>query len=117
MEIINKFFLVAKTFSEIDNGFRSDHIIQNGWIVDQPTTGLLFWVPPWSQIGLWRPNNVFVIGKGSTKVDLSHFVHGTNCQQCQEPLYGHYAHALTPTSLPHNLYAAFSYPLGWNRAR
>jgi hypothetical protein len=78
--------LVAKMFLAIDNGFRSDHIIRNGWIVDQPTTGLLFWVPPWSQIGLWRPNSVLVICKGSTKVDLSHFVHGTSWQQCQEPL-------------------------------
>src|SRR6202035_534949 len=79
-----KFPLVTKMFLAIDNGYRSDSIIENGWILNQ-LSELLFWVPPWSENGLLRPNNVMVIGKGSTKVDLSHFVHGKNWHQCQDP--------------------------------
>ena|SRR6202035_2671144 len=88
------FFIAAESYSGLlmvftatDNGSPSKfNLNENGWItLDQPME-LLFWVPPWSVNGLWRPNNVMVIGRGSTKVDLRHFVHGTSWQQCREPL-------------------------------
>jgi hypothetical protein len=68
----------------MDNNFQYDSVTRDGWVTLDRTSELLFWVPPWSQVGLWRPNNVMVIGGGSTKVDLSHFVHGTNWQKCQQ---------------------------------
>jgi len=74
-------------FTATDNGSRSDFILnEGGWITLNQPMESLFWVPPWSVNGLWRPNNVMVIGRGSTKVDLRHFVHGTSWQLCREPL-------------------------------
>jgi hypothetical protein len=68
----------------VDNNFQYDSVTRNGWVTLDWTSELLFWVPPWSRTGLWRPNNVMVIGEGSTKVDLSYFVHGTNWQKCRQ---------------------------------
>ncbi|KAH9944900.1 hypothetical protein B0H21DRAFT_694244, partial [Amylocystis lapponica] len=45
---------------------------------------LLFWVPEHLRRGLWRPRNSVVIGAPSTKLDLTHFVHGTSWQQCKD---------------------------------
>jgi WD40 repeat protein len=66
----------------IFNGFRSDSQLENGWVMNSPSE-LLFWVPPWSRIGLWRPANTAVIADWSTKLDFSQFVHGTSWEKCQ----------------------------------
>ncbi|KAN0102501.1 hypothetical protein V8E52_011886, partial [Russula decolorans] len=67
----------------IFNGFRSDSQLENGWVMNSPSE-LLFWVPPWSRIGLWWPGNTAVIADWSTKLDCSQFVHGTSWEKCQE---------------------------------
>jgi WD40 repeat protein len=67
----------------IFNGFRSDSQLENGWVMNPPSE-LLFWVPPWSRIGLWRPANTAVIADGLTKLDFSQFVHGTFWARCQD---------------------------------
>ncbi|TDL24719.1 hypothetical protein BD410DRAFT_718713, partial [Rickenella mellea] len=58
------------------------------WIMGSDSS-LLFWVPPWSRVGLWWPTNTAVIAEGSTHLDLSHFVHGTSWQQCKKSIDSH----------------------------
>ncbi|KAJ7660679.1 hypothetical protein DFH06DRAFT_1400029, partial [Mycena polygramma] len=55
---------------------------ESGWI--KSTSGeLMFWVPPWLREGLYLPHNPLVIcAKGTTKLDLSRFVHGTEWTKC-----------------------------------
>lgn len=56
---------------------------ENGWVVDESSSALLFWVPPWNCVGLWWLKNTVIIVEGSMKLDCSHFVHGKYWQQCQ----------------------------------
>jgi hypothetical protein len=43
----------------------------------------LFWLPPWRRNGLYIPRNLLVIcAQGTTKLDLSRFVHGTEWHKC-----------------------------------
>jgi hypothetical protein len=54
--------------------------MKSGWILG--TNGeLLFWVPPWNQVGLWRPSNTAIIGVQPTKLDFSRFRHSTTWTQ------------------------------------
>jgi hypothetical protein len=55
----------------------------DGWILG-PNAELLFWVPPSLRDGLWWPNNNYVIGQLTTKLDLARFVHGESWPQCKE---------------------------------
>jgi hypothetical protein len=49
---------------------------------------LLFWVPPWRRNGLYVPGNSLVICReGTTKVDLTQFVHGTEWDKCIDPAF------------------------------
>ncbi|KAJ7642572.1 hypothetical protein DFH06DRAFT_1213905 [Mycena polygramma] len=59
----------------------------SGWI--RTTTGLLMlWIPPWLREGLNLPHNTLVITKdGTTRLDLSHFVHGTEWATCANPAF------------------------------
>ncbi|KAJ7142343.1 WD40-repeat-containing domain protein [Mycena epipterygia] len=46
----------------------------------------VFWVPPWHREGLYLPRNTLVIrAAGTTKLDLSRFVHGTEWEKCIDP--------------------------------
>ena len=64
------------------NGFRDDSVLMpNGWVLNSSST-LLFWVPPWNRNGLWWPRNTALIGRESTKLNVSLFVHGTSWAQC-----------------------------------
>ncbi|KAJ7658234.1 hypothetical protein DFH06DRAFT_1196396 [Mycena polygramma] len=54
----------------------------SGWI--RSTTGaLLLWVPPFLRLGVYLPHNTLVISaNGTTKLDFSRFVHGTEWVKC-----------------------------------
>jgi hypothetical protein len=47
----------------------------------------ILWVPPWLRDGLYLPWNSLVIHyRGTTKLDLSQFVHGTDWIKCREAI-------------------------------
>ena len=52
----------------------------DGWILG-PNSELLSWVPPQNRVGLWRPNTTAVMGRSSTKIDFSRFLHGVGWTQ------------------------------------
>ncbi|KAH9942674.1 hypothetical protein B0H21DRAFT_696253, partial [Amylocystis lapponica] len=54
---------------------------QNGWILGE-NQELLLWIPPMYRKGLWSPRTKVIIGIPSTKLDFSHFVHGTSWVKC-----------------------------------
>ncbi|KAJ7108208.1 hypothetical protein C8R44DRAFT_298178 [Mycena epipterygia] len=59
--------------------------IDDGWVLNSAGQ-LMFWVPPWLRDGLYLPHNALVICRqGTTKLDLSRFVHGTEWQKCIDP--------------------------------
>ncbi|KAJ7828163.1 hypothetical protein B0H14DRAFT_2194692, partial [Mycena olivaceomarginata] len=61
-------------------GFRSNS--NNGWVANA-TGELMFWLPPWLREGMYVPHTKPVIRTGgTTKLDLSRFVHGTEWQKC-----------------------------------
>jgi hypothetical protein len=62
--------------SPVQSGFTDTAKMKSGWILG-PNGQLLFWVPPSSQVGLWRPSNRAIIGVQPTKLDFSQFRHGT----------------------------------------
>lgn len=62
-------------------GFRSSSRLVNGWM-ENSSTELLFWVPPAYRTGLWRPNSTMVIGRQTTRLDLTQFVHGRDWARC-----------------------------------
>jgi hypothetical protein len=68
-----------------EQGFSASSHMENGWIFNGYSE-MLFWVPPWSRECLWRPNNVTVVGRRLTKLDLGYFVCGTSWEQCMEPI-------------------------------
>ncbi|KZP10174.1 hypothetical protein FIBSPDRAFT_758786, partial [Athelia psychrophila] len=53
-----------------------------GWWMQNSSTELLFWVPPAYRTGLWRPNSTAVIGRHTTRLDLTQFVHGRDWARC-----------------------------------
>ncbi|KAJ7652840.1 WD40-repeat-containing domain protein [Mycena polygramma] len=57
----------------------------SGWIRNIDGS-LMLWIPPWLREGLYLPHNTLVIAaRGTTKLDLSHFVHGTEWTKCFDP--------------------------------
>ncbi|KAJ7121439.1 WD40 repeat-like protein [Mycena epipterygia] len=64
-----------------------DYRLHDGWV--QNSAGdLMFWVPPWLRDGLYLPQNSLVISvRGTTKLDLNQFVHGTEWQNCIDPKF------------------------------
>jgi WD40 repeat protein len=57
----------------------------SGW-VRNAAGDRMFWVPPWLREGLYLPHNTLVIrARGTTKLDLSRFVHGTEWTKCIDP--------------------------------
>ncbi|KAF7348802.1 WD40 repeat-like protein [Mycena venus] len=58
----------------------------DGWLINSASEHIL-WVPPWLREGLYMPWNSLVIdSRGTTKLDLSQFVHGTGWMECREPI-------------------------------
>jgi hypothetical protein len=60
----------------VQDEFNDTAKMDSGWILGS-NEELLFWVPPWSRVGLWRPGNTAVIGVQPVKLDFSQFRHGT----------------------------------------
>ncbi|KAJ7107902.1 hypothetical protein C8R44DRAFT_714576 [Mycena epipterygia] len=59
----------------------------DGWVLNS-AGDLMFWVPPWLREGLYFPRSSIVIcAEGTTKLDLSRFVHGTEWQKCIDPQF------------------------------
>ncbi|KAJ7858326.1 hypothetical protein B0H13DRAFT_2076151 [Mycena leptocephala] len=57
------------------------------WVLNSAAK-LMFWVPPWRRNGLYLPLNTLVICKeGTTKLDLSRFVHGKEWHKCIDPAF------------------------------
>ncbi|KAF7366240.1 WD40 repeat-like protein [Mycena venus] len=57
----------------------------DGWIKDSASAHLL-WIPPWLRDGLYSPRNSLVIrSAGTTKLDLTQFVHGRDWHKCIGP--------------------------------
>ncbi|KAF7348813.1 WD40 repeat-like protein [Mycena venus] len=57
----------------------------DGWLTNSASERIL-WIPPWLREGLSLPWNSFAIcSRGTTKVDLTQFVHGINWTKCREP--------------------------------
>jgi WD40 repeat protein len=79
------YFTFRDTFIESTSTcFKDDAILENGWVLNPPST-LLFWVPPWNCLGLWWPRNSLVIAETPTKLDFRQFVHGTSWSLCHQP--------------------------------
>ncbi|KAH9944633.1 hypothetical protein B0H21DRAFT_694743, partial [Amylocystis lapponica] len=55
--------------------------LRNGWILGE-SRELLLWIPPMYRKGLWHPRNTAILGTAITKLDFSHFVHGTPWVKC-----------------------------------
>ncbi|KAH9942069.1 hypothetical protein B0H21DRAFT_529688, partial [Amylocystis lapponica] len=60
---------------------RTNFDLHNGWILGE-NQELLLWIPPIYRKGLWHPRNTLIIGTAITKLDFSHFVHGTSWVKC-----------------------------------
>ncbi|KAJ7121447.1 WD40-repeat-containing domain protein [Mycena epipterygia] len=64
------------------NDPHGDYRLHDGWVLNSADE-FIFWVPPWLRNGLYLPQNSLVIGTpGTTKLDLSQFVHGIEWQNC-----------------------------------
>ncbi|KAJ7107835.1 hypothetical protein C8R44DRAFT_986937 [Mycena epipterygia] len=58
--------------------------LQTGWVLNAGKQ--MFWVPPWLREGLYLPRNTLVIrNQGTTKLDLTRFVHGLEWVNCIDP--------------------------------
>ncbi|KAJ7096825.1 WD40-repeat-containing domain protein, partial [Mycena epipterygia] len=58
---------------------------EDGWLINSSSEHIL-WVPPWLREDLVLPWNSFVVSsRPTTKLDLTHFVHGTEWQKCMDP--------------------------------
>ncbi|KAJ7623839.1 hypothetical protein DFH06DRAFT_1230433, partial [Mycena polygramma] len=54
----------------------------SGW-TSNTTGALMFWVPPWLRDSLYLPRTTLIISpRETTKLDLGHFVHGTDWVRC-----------------------------------
>ncbi|KAJ7121462.1 WD40 repeat-like protein [Mycena epipterygia] len=74
---------------EMDSSLKDhgDYRLKDGWVLNS-AGDLMFWVPPWLRDGLYLPQNSLVIcARGTTKLDLSQFVHGTEWQKCIDPKF------------------------------
>jgi WD40 repeat protein len=75
--------VILRDGDSIRHAFGDGSRLENGWIINSPSM-LIFWVPPWYRVGLWRPRNTAIIGQASVKLDFSRFVHGTSWEQCKK---------------------------------
>jgi len=65
------------------NEFKDGSRLESGWIQNSSST-LLFWLPPWNRPGLYWPRNSLVICRNHpTQLDLQNFVHGSSWKECK----------------------------------
>ncbi|KAJ7108137.1 hypothetical protein C8R44DRAFT_884905 [Mycena epipterygia] len=56
-----------------------------GWLINSSSQNII-WVPPALRQQLWLPwNSTLISPQATIKLDLTHFVHGTEWQHCIEP--------------------------------
>ncbi|KAF7352043.1 WD40 repeat-like protein [Mycena venus] len=68
------------------DAFTDSMRVEDGWHIE--STNRILWVPPWLRQGLYLPSNSLVIcAQGTTKLDLSKFVHGTEWHKCIDPSF------------------------------
>ncbi|KIM90604.1 hypothetical protein PILCRDRAFT_1868 [Piloderma croceum F 1598] len=79
--------VVSDSGDATTNGiFKDSSRLEDGWILSNSSSELLFWVPSWNRTGLCWPRNPFVIDGGadeSTQLDLGDFVHDGSWEQCK----------------------------------
>jgi len=64
-----------------DTMFGHSFNLVNGWVKGR-NAELLFWLPPYYRFGLWGPSTIAVMGRKTTKLDFTQFMHGKNWVQC-----------------------------------
>ncbi|KAJ7192044.1 hypothetical protein GGX14DRAFT_701470 [Mycena pura] len=80
---IRTFEICSTTTSPFGNFPQYDPDV--GWIFTATGEPML-WIPPWLRSGLYLPHDTHVISPyGTTKLNLAHFVHGTEWQKCIDP--------------------------------
>ncbi|KAF7348845.1 WD40 repeat-like protein [Mycena venus] len=68
------------------DGWGEHPCFEDGWLMNSSSERIL-WVPPWLRDGLYLPwNSLVICSRGTTKLDLSQFVHGTDWIKCREAI-------------------------------
>ncbi|KAF7340415.1 WD40 repeat-like protein [Mycena venus] len=87
-EIVSASFDNTIRICEIDplDDWGSHPRFTDGWLINSASERIL-WIPPWLREGLYLPwNSLVICSRGTAKLDLSHFVHGTDWTKCREPV-------------------------------
>ncbi|KAF5362457.1 hypothetical protein D9756_002737 [Leucocoprinus leucothites] len=61
--------------------------IEDGWVKEEGSDSLLFWVPFEHRKKLWRPRHIAIIGMTPTKLDFSKFKYGKEWEECVDKEY------------------------------
>ncbi|KAF5343392.1 hypothetical protein D9756_011626 [Leucocoprinus leucothites] len=64
--------------------FGDQSLIEDGWVKEEGSDSLLFWVPVEHREGLWRLKNITILGTTLTKLDFSRFKYGKEWEGCIE---------------------------------
>ncbi|KAF5361992.1 hypothetical protein D9756_002766 [Leucocoprinus leucothites] len=67
--------------------FGDQSLIEDGWVEEEGSDSLLFWVPVEHRDGLWRPRNITILGATLTKLDFSGFKYGREWEECIDEEY------------------------------
>ncbi|KAF5362000.1 hypothetical protein D9756_002768 [Leucocoprinus leucothites] len=67
--------------------FGDQSLIRDGWVKEEGSDSLLFWVPAEHRDRLWQPRNIAVIGVAPTKLDFSRFKYGRDWEECIDKEY------------------------------
>ncbi|KAJ7908422.1 hypothetical protein B0H13DRAFT_2016546 [Mycena leptocephala] len=78
---------VVKSNATSHKPFGDSPTFQNEWVLNS-SGQRIFWVPPWQRTGLSLSRNTLTIcTQGTTKLDFSQFVHGTEWEKCFDPAF------------------------------
>ncbi|KAF5362435.1 hypothetical protein D9756_002759 [Leucocoprinus leucothites] len=67
--------------------FGDQSLIEDGWVKEEGSDSLLFWVPVEHRDGLWRPRNIIILGATLTKLNFSQFKYGMEWKECIDKKY------------------------------
>ncbi|KAF5361996.1 hypothetical protein D9756_002762 [Leucocoprinus leucothites] len=62
-------------------------LIRDGWVKEEGSDSLLFWVPAEHRDRLWWPRNIAVVGVTPTKLDFSRFKYRRGWEECIDKDY------------------------------
>ncbi|KAF5362383.1 hypothetical protein D9756_002772 [Leucocoprinus leucothites] len=62
--------------------FGDQSLIEDGWVKEEGSDSLLFWVPVEHREGLWRPRNITILEATLTKLNFSRFKYGREWEEC-----------------------------------